>query len=305
MSEGTIKEVCGKIVSGLKNLGAEVSKEKAIANGVQFYVESPLGKGHVRVYSNKKKGTVIDCSQIDSAELAEAVKQIGSGSAPFFRKEKKEMEYPIIGSDESGKGDLFGPLVCASVFADEPDLLKLSKMNVRDSKKNSDTANLALSDNIKKFLGTKSQTLILSPCEYNKTYAELAKKGKNLNDLLCECHRQCILGLAKRHKPKTVVVDKFSSCSFDGEIFERTVFSYRAEENPVVAAASVLARAAFLTEIKKMSQKYKIAIPTGSSEKAYLAAVRLAQKRGKDELPMALKTNFKTAAKVLSSIFST
>ncbi|MBN1619184.1 hypothetical protein JW890_00520 [candidate division WOR-3 bacterium] len=305
MSEADIKDACRKIICGLKSLGAEISKEKPIANGVQFYVESFLGKGHVRVYSNKKKGTGIDLSQIDRAELAEAVRQIEKGIVPVIEKKKKELHYPIIGSDESGKGDLFGPIVCAAVFANEEDFSKLSELNVRDSKKNSDTVNLVLSDKIKIFLGSKFETLVMLPLEYNETYLKLARSGKNLNDLLCECHEKCIKELARRHKPKTVFIDKFSSCSFKGDMFERTVLSYRAEENPVVAAASVLARAAFLTEIKKMSQKYKMEIPTGSAEKAFSAAVKLIRKQGKDELPKALKTNFGTAAKALSSIFST
>jgi len=41
----------------------------------------------------------------------------------------------IIGVDESGKGDFFGPLVIASFLAPDSELEKLKQLGVRDSKK--------------------------------------------------------------------------------------------------------------------------------------------------------------------------
>ena len=44
-----------------------------------------------------------------------------------------------IGSDEAGKGDYFGPLVVAAVYADEVALEQLPQAGVKDSKRVSRT----------------------------------------------------------------------------------------------------------------------------------------------------------------------
>ena len=45
---------------------------------------------------------------------------------------------PYIGTDESGKGDYFGPLVIAAVWLDEETQTLLKELGVRDSKTLSD-----------------------------------------------------------------------------------------------------------------------------------------------------------------------
>ncbi|NGX51428.1 MAG: Ribonuclease HIII, partial [Chlamydiae bacterium] len=42
---------------------------------------------------------------------------------------------PHIGVDEAGKGDLFGPLCVASLYADSDQISALIKMGIRDSKR--------------------------------------------------------------------------------------------------------------------------------------------------------------------------
>ena len=47
---------------------------------------------------------------------------------------------PHIGTDEAGKGDYFGPLVVAAVYADEVALERLPQAGIRDSKKLTDAS---------------------------------------------------------------------------------------------------------------------------------------------------------------------
>src|SRR5207253_9176080 len=47
-------------------------------------------------------------------------------------------ETPWIGTDESGKGDYFGPLVSAAVYVDDQILELLAALGVKDSKLLSD-----------------------------------------------------------------------------------------------------------------------------------------------------------------------
>ena len=65
-----------------------------------------------------------------------------------------------IGTDESGKGDYFGPLVIAGVFATQDDEKKLAELGVRDSKSNSDKRNIELSKEILKILGYKKISVV-------------------------------------------------------------------------------------------------------------------------------------------------
>lgn len=47
-----------------------------------------------------------------------------------------------IGTDESGKGDFFGPLVIAGVLADEKSAQYFRELGIKDSKKLSDKKNV-------------------------------------------------------------------------------------------------------------------------------------------------------------------
>ena len=55
-----------------------------------------------------------------------------------------------IGTDESGKGDFFGPLVIAGVLADEKSAQYFRELGIKDSKKLSDKKMLMLAAEIKK-----------------------------------------------------------------------------------------------------------------------------------------------------------
>ena len=55
-----------------------------------------------------------------------------------------------IGTDESGKGDFFGPLVIAGVLVDEKNAEKFHQLGIKDSKKLSDKKMLSLAVEIKK-----------------------------------------------------------------------------------------------------------------------------------------------------------
>ena len=65
-----------------------------------------------------------------------------------------------IGTDESGKGDYFGPLVIAGVFADQSDEKALLEIGVQDSKKNTDNKNMELANKIWKLLGKKKISVV-------------------------------------------------------------------------------------------------------------------------------------------------
>ena len=120
----------------------------------------------------------------------------------------------IIGSDESGKGDYFGPLVVAAVFVPEESLDVLSLLGVKDSKRLSDTKALRLADELGQ--SYPSSIVAIFPKRYNELYGKFG----NLNRLLAWAHARAIENLLIAHEPKLILVDQFA----DPSVLKRALF---------------------------------------------------------------------------------
>lgn len=191
-----------------------------------------------------------------------------------------------IGTDESGKGDLFGPLVVSGVICNDSLARKLSSIGVRDSKELSNSAILDLSKKIKKIVKYKS--LILMPVKYNKLYSEM----KNLNRILSWAHFTVIKELLKKEKVSYVFIDEFSKSSGLKESLKgygvKVVETAKGEKGIAVACASIIARSDFLNCLNYLSGKYKLKLPLGT-KKEY---IDIARKVGKENLKYVAKLNF-------------
>lgn len=254
-------------------------------------------------FSAKKKG--VSCTLYESGKLTVQGKEMDAFIEFYLEPEiLKDFRFshaeaflnlkPHIGMDEAGKGDFFGPLCVAAVFADSGGIQKLHAMGVRDSKTFSDDSILKLSKKIK---AEYPYTVIrLFPQKYNELYA----KFKNLNRLLGWAHVAALGDLSQKTNCNEAILDQFAD-KYVVENFlkqkklilnlEQTV---RGEADLVVAAASILARAAFLEGIEKLSQEMEMTIPKGASSKVIQVAQKLVAKFGKDVLQKLAKTHFKT-----------
>ncbi len=76
----------------------------------------------------------------------------------------------------------------------------------------------------------------------------------------------------------------------------------RAESDPAVAAASILARAEFLLALRKLEETYGQAFPKGASETVRAAAADLVRKRGPEVLLEVAKCHFRTTDQVLAAV---
>jgi len=74
---------------------------------------------------------------------------------------------------------------------------------------------------------------------------------------------------------------------------------HRAEEDPVVAAASVLARAAFLDGLEHLGKQFEVELPKGASSQVIKAGKTLVQKFGPQVLEQTAKLHFKTKEEIL------
>ncbi len=180
-----------------------------------------------------------------------------------------------IGTDEAGKGDYFGPLVVAAFYVNADILDNLSNLGITDGKTLSNRrirsiAELMYSDYERHIVVVEKM-----PIEYNSLYDTLRKRGQNLNHLLASLHAEAIHTLANRVDARHALVDKFAKdILIKQQLAERGVALAplgmeikqvtKAERDIAVAAASIIARDAFLTGMDTLSEKYEISLPRGA-----------------------------------------
>lgn len=224
-----------------------------------------------------------------------ATRYLGGRSAPA------EAELPIavgertlIGSDEAGKGDYFGPLVVVALRADARERAELVQVGVADSKTLSDERVGILAPALEKRYAFASE--VLMPPEYNAEHA----RTKNLNPLLAELHARCIRKLAS--PGALVLVDKFAHESLiagrlrdlDLELHQRT----KAEREPVVAAASIIARNLFLEGLERLSEESAVDLHKGAGEPTDRSAREFVRLHGREALGRVAKLHFKNTQKI-------
>lgn len=201
---------------------------------------------------------------------------------------------PRIGMDEAGKGDFFGPLCVAAIYANEEGIHELHKIGVKDSKRINDAGILKLA---KKIRAAFPYTAVrLFPQKYNELYG----KFKNLNRLLAWAHTAALADLSQKTDCKVAILDQFADERIMQDALKQKKLNIeltqrvRGEEDLVVAAASILARAAFLEGMDMLSQEYGVVLPKGANGKVRDMAATLKAKLGEEALSKLVKTHFKT-----------
>lgn len=209
-----------------------------------------------------------------------------------------------MGIDESGKGDYFGPLTIAGVCVTEKDEDKLVRAGVKDSKLVSDKQARVIAGKIKSSLREKQYDIVqINPEKYNELYGRI----RNLNRLLAWGHARVIENLLGRNDCTIAVCDQFGDESYirkalmDKGKSATLVQSHRAEQDVAVAAASILARDAFLKKLADASRAYGVELPKGASQ-VVDAARKFVAIHGPEELGKVAKLHFKTTAEVLRDL---
>jgi len=208
---------------------------------------------------------------------------------------------PHIGSDEAGKGDYFGPLVVAAAYADELALTRLPEVGVRDSKRISSARRLWELEKAVKQICPSFEVVLILPPRYNELHGQI----RNLNRLLAWAHARAIENvLEKQPGCRLAVTDQFGDESY---LAERLMKKGRqidllqrvgAEDDPAVAAASVLARAAFVRSLERLSAEVGFSLPRGATH-VLPTAREVYQKGGEDLLGRVAKLHFRTTKQVV------
>ncbi len=214
-----------------------------------------------------------------------------------------EMFQPHIGVDESGKGDLFGPLVIAGVYVDANVTRQLRELGAVDSKRiGTDERIVKLAGDIRRVRGLVWEVIAIHPARYNELHAKFG----NLNRLLAWGHAKIIENLLARVPDcPRAISDQFANPAVlqralqergrSIELVQRT----KAESDPAVAAASILAREGFVTWLNEKSAQLHTVIPKGVSENVKLTALTLSKSHGPEILASLCKTHFKTFSEII------
>lgn len=218
----------------------------------------------------------------------------------------EKVPFPYIGTDESGKGDYFGPMVVAGVLIDELTAPKLEALGVKDSKLLTDKRCRELAAHIREICRGRYEEVEILPERYNDLYERFRNEGKNLNHLLAWGHARAIENLLGRSSCTHAVADQFGNEHYiDSKLMEQgkrlqLIQVPKGERYLAVAAASILARDRFLACLEKLSQEYGVALPKGASETVLETAKAIVQARGIPSLQKVAKLHHKTTTKVMA-----
>ena len=200
-----------------------------------------------------------------------------------------------VGTDESGKGDYFGPLVAGAVLIDDPSVEKhLMAEGVRDSKALTSAENVRLDALVRRH--TVHSVVAVGPEAYNRMYGEM----RNLNLLLAWAHARALENVLEQKPCGRAITDQFG----DRKYVENALLARgklvrleqrpRAEADPAVAAASVLARAEFVRRLDALSDEWGMRLPKGAGTDVLQAARTFVRRHGKDDLAKVAKLHFRT-----------
>lgn len=204
----------------------------------------------------------------------------------------------VVGSDETGTGDFFGPVTVAACYvpADKIELVK--ELGVKDSKQLTD-------DLMREIAPSLEATLIHSVLTVpNPKYNEIQQQGNSQGKIKALLHNQAlkhVLRKLKDEKPDYILIDQFAERGVyynylknESEVLrENVLLATKAEGLHLsVAAASVLARVAFLEEMDRMSASVGMTLPKGAGPKVDEVAAKILLKHGEDKLKTITKWHF-------------
>jgi len=299
----TIKESAKKIVESfsakLKEQSFIVSAPVLSTYNYEFRVQKGADKLKILVYFGKSGNKTVIQGNKDSKFYLDI------NNLLFVNKmDIAEYDFPepihYIGTDESGKGDYFGPLVVAGVIVDNVTAVQLKKIGVKDSKLLRDDIIKKLSPLIKKIVDNKFDIIVITP----KTYNNLHAKMKNVNKILGWSHAKVIENLLAKEDVTDAISDKFGnerlikdSLQEKGKKINLMQFT-KAEKYTAVAAASILARNRFSEWFTEKSEKNNLILPKGASKIVDNALKEIKEKYGVGILNEIAKVHFKTTNKL-------
>ncbi len=287
-------------VSKLRALLAELGFQFVPKQWTIFFAQK--NKLSVAVYEKGPKILVQGRGVEEFVQFELEPKILGEAKLGYEEVHSPEMFEPHFGVDESGKGDFFGPLVISGVYVDRVIARKLLDAAVQDSKRiGSDARIRALAQTIRKSANGLVETVLIGPQKYNELYGKFG----NLNKLLGWGHARVIENLlAKKSDCPRSLSDQFA----DPRMVEQSLLRHgrkinivqrtKAESDVAVAAASILAREAFINWLERRGKELGFRLERGASANVKEIAKKLVEMKGPHALREVAKVHFRTAHEV-------
>ncbi|WP_027724122.1 ribonuclease HIII [Tuberibacillus calidus] len=211
-------------------------------------------------------------------------------------------ELAIIGSDEVGTGDYFGPIVVCAAFVDQ-EIKRNLPTGIRDSKTLTDAKIKELAAPLSKLVPNTILTLS------NEKYNQLVEKGYTQTQMKAILHHQALSNVIKKLDGKTFdgcLIDQFTAPK---QFFEATrkrpdplpkpiFFKTKAESLHLsVATASVLARYVFLKALSQLSTEAGLDLPKGAGAVVDDAGAEIIRTKGESFLKKIAKVHFANTEK--------
>lgn len=223
-------------------------------------------------------------------------------------KKEEQVDIPsdiaLVGSDEVGTGDYYGPIVVTASFVSKDNIPFLTELGVRDSKKLSDEQILKIVPKIIKKIPYK--TIMLSNKEYNDNYG----KDMNMNKIKAVLHNKVLTEMVKDNDYDYIVVDQFEpEKSYYNHLsdvpnpLKGITFITKAEDKCLsVAVSSLISRYIFIKEMDKLGDKYGIFLPKGANYYVEDVGIKLVNKYGEKILHDIAKLNFSNTDRILKEV---
>lgn len=209
------------------------------------------------------------------------------------------------GLDESGKGDFFGPLIAATVIADKAAIEIWREAGAQDSKKMAESKIIELDRIIRSTKGAVVKTCFCGMPKYNEL---MARPRANLNALLAWEHAIALTQALAEKPVAWGLLDQFTEQPLvQRELKKRGVENFelkmrpKAEDDPVVAAASVVARAEYVRQMHLLSKQFGDKLQKGAGPLVKKQAEEIIAKFGVQALGNFAKLHFRTAYEVVSA----
>ena len=231
----------------------------------------------------------------------ETVKKVSAAKGDTLPENFSKLS--VIGSDETGTGDYFGPVTVAAVYVPAHKIALIEELGVKDSKQLTDDYMRKIAPDLMKVCVYKILTL------RNEKYNAIQAKGYSQGKIKAMMHNQALNNVLQKlapEKPDYILIDQFAERGIyynhlknEKEIVrENVLFSTKAENLHVaVATASILARYAFLKEMDRLAQIVGFPLQKGASSKVDEMAARILAKHGEKALKSMTKWHFANTEK--------
>lgn len=176
----------------------------------------------------------------------------------------------IVGSDEVGKGEWYGPLITVAACVKIDDLSKLQKLGVKDSKKLTREQIFRIFNDTKK-VDFNRTSVKLNASQLKELWKNFTKENKNYNDLIAWTHQRVIEDLLKKinqTQKVLIIIDKFDVKKVESRLKRlynkdniKIIQIAKGESEIPVALASIIAKKIWYEEIDNINRIYSINLP--------------------------------------------